>query len=144
MGEISKIVGLLILSGTKFFLSPTASLLLGYSYIQTVFITAVGGTLGFFVFFKFGLFLAKLFQKTFKKKEKKRFSKRSRTIVKIKSRYGVYGLAVLAPCILSIPVAAILASIYYSKDRRTVPFFLGSIVIWSIILTMVSSSILII
>jgi len=135
MGEALKIIGLLALSAVKFLFSPSASLLAGYSALETILLTTVGGSLGFILFFKFGDILTRAFQKMIKKKAPRKFSRRNRIIVKIKAGYGIFGLALLTPVLLSIPIGAILASIYYVKDKRTIPIFLSSIVIWSFVLT---------
>lgn len=139
MAELAKIIGLIIASGLKFFLAPTATVLAGYSFIETICITVTGGCLGFLIFLKFGSIIRKLLKKLFPSKEKPRFTKRNRFIVNIKSKYGLYGIALLSPCVFSIPLGAILASLFYAKDKRTIPVFIGSIVIWSLILTSLSS-----
>ena len=139
MAELAKVIGLIIASGLKFFLAPTATVLAGYSFIETICITISGGFLGFVLFFKFGTFIGKLLKKYFPSKEKPRFTRKNRFIVKIKSKYGLYGIALLTPCLFSIPLGAILASLFYSKDKRTIPMFTVSIVIWSLVLTSLTS-----
>lgn len=135
MTEFAEVALLIIASGLKFFITPTAAILQGYSFLETICITIFGGSLGFFVFLKFGTVIKVLFRKWFPFKPKPQFTKRNRFIIRIKTKYGLYGIALLTPCLLSIPLGAILASLFYSKDKRTIPVFIGSIVIWSLILT---------
>lgn len=139
MEELVKIIALILTSAIKFFLAPTASIIAGYSFGETLAITIFGGILGFLVFFKFGSFIRDLYAKIFKPNRRLVFSKRNRFLVNIKSKYGIYGLALLSPSVLSIPVGAFIASIYYQKDKRTIPVFVLSIVIWSLLLTTITS-----
>jgi len=141
MQEILEILSLLLVSATKFFLAPSIAIYLGYGFLKSVFITSAGGIIGFFIFFKFGIIIRKWFLKLFKKKKKAFFTKKTRLIVKVRAKYGLWGLAILTPCLLSVPIGAFLASRYYSKDKRTIPFFIGFIILWSILLSSISLSV---
>ena len=106
-----------------------------FDFITSLIVLIGGGSLGTIVFYYFGSWINKMFDKLFKrkkKKEKKTFTKKNRMVIKIKKKYGLYGLALLTPVVLSIPVGCILASRFYGKDRRTVPFLLASVVLWSV------------
>lgn len=135
MGEIAKIFGLLVFSTLKFFFAPSAVLLAGYDFIEAVTIHVSGGYAGFVLFFFAGKAIVKGWYRIFKKKERPLFNKRNRLIIKIKTKYGLLGIAVLTPLILSVPVGALLASYYFPKAQKTLPIFLACIVIWSFILT---------
>ncbi len=138
MQEFAEILGLLLTSATKFFLAPSIAVYLGYDFLATLLITSGGGIIGFVVFFKFGVIIRRWYISLFSKKPKPVFSRKNRTIVKLKTKYGLWGLAALTPCLFSIPIGALLASRYYAKDSRTFPFFLGAIILWSILLTSIS------
>lgn len=139
MLEFTKILGLLAFSTLKFFFAPSGALLAGYSFLETIAIHITGGYLGFVVFFFAGKFIVSWWHKVFKPKKKKLFNKRNRLITKIKSKYGLVGIAVLTPLILSVPVGALLASYYFPRAQKTLPVFFACIVIWSLILTSVWS-----
>lgn len=141
MQEFVEILGLILASATKFFLAPSLAVYLGYGLFRAIMITTLGGVLGFFIFFKFGLIIYRWYSSLFRQKNKPKFSRKNRIIVKIKSKYGLWGLAILTPCLLSIPIGAFLASRYYSKDKRTFPIFIVFIIIWSILLSAISVSI---
>jgi len=138
MIAFGKLAGLLLLSAIKFFLAPTASILAGFGFWETIVITIIGGFIGYFAFYSFGTYIQAAIQKLIRKKRKLRINKRNRLIVKVKSKYGLVGLALLSPCLFSIPLGALLASIYFRKDRKTSLYFLCSIVIWSFVLTFLS------
>lgn len=141
MEELWQIAGLLFFSSIKFFLAPPAAVIAGYGFVPAVVISFCGGAGGFVIFFKFWQFIKlgieKLFKKN-KKKNKKTFSKKNKFIVRAKVNYGLIGIALLTPCLLGIPLGAILASNYYPKNKKVIPVFLSSILIWSITLTYVS------
>jgi hypothetical protein len=63
------------------------------------------------------------------------FTRSNRTIVRVKHRYGLIGLAAIAPPTLSIPITAIIAAKYFRHDRRTLPTLLASVLIWSVVLS---------
>lgn len=134
--EVLQVVGLALFSSVKFLFAPSTVYLSGYSYLETILITICGGVLGVFVFFKSGTFIfSKLDRWIGRRKKKKSFTKRNRTIVKLKNKYGLYGLALLSPCVISIPLGCILAAKYFAHDRRTIPFFITAVVFWSFVLT---------
>lgn len=140
MTELLKILGLMFLSGIKFFFAPSTTYLAGYSFIETLAITISGGVLGILVFFYFGEFLKYLFSGIrFRKKEKLVFTKSSRRIVSIKEKYGLIGLVILTPILLSIPLGSLLAAKYFDHDKRTIPFLIISVVLWSLLLTSITA-----
>lgn len=140
MTEILKITGLMVLSGLKFFFAPYTVYLSGYSYFQTIAITITGGILSTLIFFYFGEALKYIFSsKRNQKKEKKKFTKSNRRIINVKTKYGLIGLAILTPCFFSVPLGSLIAARYFDKDRKTIPYLLASVVIWSFILTSIST-----
>lgn len=135
MLEFGKLIGLLLFSALKFFLAPSTAIIAGYTFWETILLTTTGGLVGFLLFFKFGEILQSGFSLVIKTKARKRFSKRNRLVVKLKSKYGLWGLALLTPCLLGIPLGAFLASAYYRKQKGVLWIFSLLIVIWSFILT---------
>ncbi len=76
-----------------------------------------------------------MFQRLSKKKVKKKFSKKNKFIVKTKRSFGLFGLALITPAILGIPLGSVVASIYYTGNKKAIPVFLSSILLWSLILS---------
>jgi uncharacterized membrane protein len=66
---------------------------------------------------------------------KRIFTRTNRTIVGVKHKYGLIGLAAIAPPTLSIPITAVLAAKYFRHDRHTLPTLLVSVLIWSVVLS---------
>jgi len=138
MADVLKILGLVLFSGIKFFLAPTTTVVAGYGFWETILITISGGIIGFLVFYRFGKLLSQWFQKKFKRKKNKVFSRKNRFIVKIKSSYGRIGIAILTPCLISIPLGAILSASYFSDKKGTVVLNIASVVFWSFVLTYIT------
>ena len=134
-----EVAGLLFFSSTKFFLSPSACVLLGYGFIPSFLISSIGGCSGFVVFYSFGKFIRRQYFSIFPpKKDKPNFTRRNKFLVKVKNKWGFWGLAVLCPFVLGMPVAGILSSMYYANNRKIIPVFCFFIVGASLLLTSIS------
>ena len=146
MGSALEITGLLLLSSTKFLFAPGTVIASGYSFWETVFITTIGGWVGVFIYFYFGrvlieLFFRRYFTRRRRKRPKKKFTRMNKLIIKSKSRYGLVGLAIITPTIISIPLGCILAARYFGYDRRVIPYLLLSVLCWSLSVSAFSSGI---
>lgn len=135
MAELWIILGILVFSALKFFLAPTAAILAGFSIFESILYTSVGGIVGFWVFFRFGKLIRKLLINLFNREPKPKFSKRNRQLIKIKNSYGFWGLAFLTPCLLGIPLGAILAAGFYAKQKWAPMVFSILILFWSVTLS---------
>jgi hypothetical protein len=66
-------------------------------------------------------------------KPKKIFSKRTRMMVRIKNKYGLVGIALLSPLIISLPIGVFLAMRYFKNKKKVFIYMLGGVTIWSLI-----------
>lgn len=133
-------IGLLLIFAAIKFLFAAGYLLIdkGYPYHQTVLLLIVGGTIGVFVFYYFSGWINLLINRLIKRsKPRKVFTKQNRTIVKIKSKYGIYGIAFLMPIFFSIPIGSFLASRFYMNKKSTLPILLLAVVFWSLVLPLI-------
>jgi hypothetical protein len=133
-------IGLLLIFAAIKFLFAAGYLLIdkGYPYYQTVLLLIVGGTIGVFVFYYFSGWINLLINRLIKRsKPRKVFTKQNRTIVNIKSKYGIYGIAFLMPIFFSIPIGSFLASRFYMNKKSTVPILLLAVVFWSLVLPLI-------
>ncbi|MBN1820446.1 MAG: hypothetical protein JXR31_16770 [Prolixibacteraceae bacterium] len=148
---------IVLLASFKYILTIPYAKLIGLNYSQALIAVLVGGIGGFLFFYymsnwairKFGYirpiickvvpgFIKRKYQfycENKAQKPKRIFSRKSRTIARIKKSYGLWGIVVTTPVLLTIPVGAFLASKYYSRRRFVVGYMLGSIVIWAVVLT---------
>jgi ABC-type antimicrobial peptide transport system permease subunit len=138
--EALQVIGFILFSSVKFFFAPSTVYLVGYSYFETVAITVTGGILGVFVFFYTGSAIFKFIGDRFaSSKPRRAFSRKNRLIIRVKKSWGLVGLALLSPTLISIPLGCLLAARYFRNDRRTIPFLAGSIVFWSFVLTSITA-----
>jgi len=72
----------------------------------------------------------RLFCSSKSKKPQKRFTRRKRFLVKVKTTYGLWGIIIATPLFLTIPVGAFLANKYYSRRKNIVFYMILSIVGW--------------
>lgn len=147
--EIAKILSIYLLSATKFLWAPGTSLASGYSVFHTIIITSCGGMTGISFFYFFGAIAIdriekwrNMVRKRTGKREPRIFSRRNRRVIHIKHRFGLIGLVIVTPCILSIPIGCVVAAKFYRHNRLTYPLLLVATILWSILLTFVFSQIL--
>ena len=171
MGEIWKIIQVILLSSVKFVAGPPFAYFdqrYNFSFFETVGYSVFGGMLGVFAFTFFSEKLHDIwmvikfkFNQTFGKKEtfsepvadvdipvvihyeyidkkqeaKKVFTKRNRRIVKIWLKYGLSGIAIVTPIILSIPLGTLIANNLESNKKKIFLYMFISILSWSILMT---------
>jgi hypothetical protein len=153
---VFKIFQIIILASLKYILTVPYALLIGIEYKYAMPAIVIGGIGGFLFFYYLSKRVVRLFRKLLplackimpdgiksryselcaswlKPRHKPVFSRRNRMIIRLKKSYGLWGIVVTTPVLLSIPVGAFLASHYYSKDRRVIVYMLISIVGWGAI-----------
>lgn len=157
---IFKLLEVLFLSSFKFLFAPPLAFKLGLTFFQTFLTTSVGGILGVLFFYYLSEGLIILWRKYFstiaswfishpnrrnfpylhlgslRRNKKKVFTFRNRTLAKIRTNYGLLGIIILTPVVLSIPLGSFLAARYY-YSLKTLCFLGISVFVWSIILSSV-------
>lgn len=159
-GSIFEMIQVIIISGIKFIVAIPISIGMGFNFIQTFMITTAGGLLGVIFFFYLGEGILILWKHNFfkikgifvkqnsvqltrtakQKKELKKsiFTWRNRFIVNVRRKWGLIGIAILTPVLLSIPLGTFLANRYYKKNKRNVLIYLSvSVTCWSLIMSFV-------
>ena len=75
------------------------------------------------------------------KPKRKVFTPNKRRLVKFKNTYGLVGISLITPTLLSIPVGTLIAARLYRHDRRHVYIYMaGSLAIWSLIFSAIFTS----
>jgi hypothetical protein len=136
-------------STAKFFFSFPLAHFYGFSALETILITSLGGITGVLFFYYLSEAIIIWFQRhhfVFRRKSRNRnyllhgsgskniFTKRNRFIVKTVHRYGLVGLIVLTPVLLSIPFGVFITLRYYSDRKNLLVYFALSIVSWAFVL----------
>lgn len=135
-----KIASAFFLSMVKFMFAPSYCILVNFTYLQTLFITTVGGIFSCYLFYNFGEMLFNWIEKKFSNpnKKKKIFTPTNRKLVLFIKKYGLIGLAVITPAFPSLPVGSILASKYFKDKYKVLALFSISVFTWSLVLTTAS------
>lgn len=137
----------ILFSSVKFAMTfPLAIIEYEFTIPQTILLTNIGGIMGIllFAFLSKQLisiwenYLSAAFHRLFRIKKKalknkKIFTKRNRRIIKIKTNYGLPGIAFATPVLFSIPVGVFLVVRYYERNKLKLVYIFGGNLIWSII-----------
>ena len=121
---------------------PLAIYAMKMSFTETLLFTNIGGIIGAVVFVFFSDLLIKAYKNfwpeklKFKKNKKVVFTKRNRRLVKIKVKYGLYGIVILSPLLLSIPVGAFLTVKYYRTHKSNILWLIAGQIFWSLVYTL--------
>ena len=157
MEYILKLLSVFLIASIKYFWATPYSFGMKLNEWETIFFIETGGILGFLFFYYFFGFLFKelkllwpyvynftpiLFKVRFEmwvKRQKirrinaKKFTKKNKMIVQMRKRYGMWGLVILSPIILSIPLGALLGNKYFRHNHHFIPYMILSIVVWGIV-----------
>lgn len=121
---------------------PIAIYAMRMSFTETLIYTNTGGVIGTLTFVYFSDIIITLWNKYWPerlklhRKSKKIFTKRNRIIVKIKTKYGLFGIIMLSPVILSIPVGSFLIVKYYGIKKVNILLLVAGQVFWWVIYTL--------
>jgi hypothetical protein len=136
-----EILSVFLLSSVKFvFGGVPMALGFKFSFIESVIVSSAGGITGVITFVSLSERILKFLSKRREKRklnnsnsqEKKKFTTRNRTIIKVKSRFGLLGFSFLAPFFLPIPIGCFLAVRYFYDKKKIIPYLCGSILFWSV------------
>jgi hypothetical protein len=150
--NIFELIQVVIISGVKFLFAPFVSIGYGFNYLQTVLLTTVGGIAGLLFFYYLSRWMMRIYfricpvvvsyfggeearkalqESQCRKPDKKKFTRKNKTIVNIRKKYGLFGIILLTPVLLSIPIGAFLAQKYYSKKSHILVYLSLSVIMWS-------------
>lgn len=142
-----KYIGFFGFSMIKFLFTPFGGPKAGLSFIETYVVCVAGALLSAAIFYfssEFFLIRAhkkrkELIRKSIETgiplKQKKKFTKTNKLIVRIKRKLGIIGVAFYAPLFLSIPIGTIITAKFYGKEKRTFPLIILGIFVNGIITT---------
>lgn len=135
--EILKAIPIFFLTMLKVFFGPT----LGYAarlHIVTTMLVTTGGMMASVVLFTFfGTWLREKILKRFEKKNKKKFTPGKRRLVTLWKKYGLVGVAVLTPLLLTPIGGTVVAVGFGSPKRKILLYMLISATIFGIGMTFV-------
>jgi len=144
MAQFFQILFVILFSSVKFFLVPPIAILqYKFPILNAILYTSLGGIIGIFVFYflskevmiawQFIVLYFRRKHKHHKQHPKPKFTNFSRRIVRLKNNWGLYGLAILTPCVLSIPFGTFIAARFF-PGKYTILLLCISVILWSLLL----------
>ena len=161
MSYTLKIINVFLISTVRYFYTPMFALAVKLDLTTSVITMIAGGVISFIAYYNlakllfiFGKFIkpriAKILPSSFnrkhvqwlikrreKRKHKRKFTRRNRFIVKFKRNYGMYGIILLTPWLLSLVLGAILLRKYYSNRKEALPIALIAITVEGLFLNFI-------
>ncbi len=140
LGDILEILGIFASSAIKFsFVGVPAAVYLNYSFAKSLTITISGGCTGaFFFVYASDWIIHKINHFKNKKhanaKPKKKFTHSNKLIIRAKNKFGLLGIAILTPPLISIPVGSFLAVKYFKDKKKILRYMFASICVWGVLL----------
>lgn len=98
---------------------------------EVAFYCGLGGMVSAISFFFLGKKMDEFFKKKKKKSQaKKIFSRKNILIVKVKNKFGLFGIAMTIG-LISVPLGAIITGKYFGKHKMAIPTLIGCAFLWS-------------
>jgi hypothetical protein len=125
---------------------PVAIYVFKMSFAETILYTNIGGIIGIAAFTFFSKGLLRMGNVIFPKRDpsKRRtikiFTRRNRRIIFLKNKFGLHGIVVLTPALLSIPIGVFLITRYFGRKKIIYLYLFAVQVIWSFVYTIVYTS----
>lgn len=139
--ELLEIASVFMLSALKFGLAGVPSAVFAkWSFFKVLTVTISGGMVGTVVFTFISEALIRSYKKVkqklivTKEKQKSKFTFTNKLIIKIKNKFGLLGLAVITPSLLSIPLGVFLGVRYYKNKKKIFTYMFSSICFWAVTL----------
>lgn len=153
MPHFFKVIQVFFLAMIKYFYAPIYGVEIGVEFWANFFALIAGGMFAFMTYYHFSRIvmilssrLGPVFRKVLpgswqqaqKDRKMRRKLRRSRRrkftwwnkfMVKFRKQYGMWGIILLTPVFLSLPVGAFLLRKYYIQNKKSVPLALSFIVI---------------
>ena len=132
----------MLIASVKFLIAPFEAERYGFNFRDSFFITTTGGILGILAFTFIGDFLAFIWRKVtspFKKDPtNKKFKWSTRFIIRTKMRFGLMGVALITPSVISIPVGTFLLHRFYKRKLKNILALTACVLLWSITLNLLA------
>ena len=119
---------------------PSAVLGLGFNFFETLIVCSSGGIVGTFVFTFLIEIIMKFVNKQLDKffpnrhKNKKTFTKTNRFIINVKKNFGIIGISIISPLLLSIPLGVFLCLKFFGDRSKIIMWMSVFVIFWSIVL----------
>ena len=115
---------------------PAAVALFEFNFWKVISVTCAGAVAGVLVFTNLSAVLMKWWHNAKMRyfrnhRHPKVFTKANRRIIKIKKRFGIWGIALVSPIGLSIPVGTFIAERFYKDKKKVILVFSAAVIFWN-------------
>lgn len=133
--EILKAIPIFFLTMLKVISGPIGGYLADLSMLATVLVTFSGMMASVLLFTFFGTWLREKILHRFEKKNQKRFTPKKRKLVTLWKKYGLVGVAVLTPLLLTPIGGTIVAVSFGSPKQKIILYMLVSAAVFAVGMT---------
>ena len=123
------------LSGLKFVFGPAFGVANDLPVVAIIVLTALGMMTTIYLFTFFGNEIRQFFGRF--RKNKRVFTKKSRRFVRMWRKFGLKGMCLLTPLLLTPPGGGLLVNLLGSKKKLILKWMWISAILWSTVITLV-------
>lgn len=137
MAEVAELLGWVFLGIVKFLFVPFLMVGAGKPWYEVIIVASVGATIGVYLISIFSARLFRFLSERGQRRGARRITLQRRRVVKVKSRFGLYGLIAMS-AFISVPITTLLATKYFRNApamRLKISLGFG---VWSVILTFIA------
>ena len=131
----AKYITVVLGSAFKYLVGLLSAIGFGFNWLEVLVCNVGGGMLGVIVYLYLWDGLMFLYRKLFPGKHPtiKPISRTKRKLLRFIVKYELYGIALLTPVLLSVPVGVIIAAAFEPNKWRIKQFMLVSFLLWTIL-----------
>lgn len=121
--ELLKIIPIFFLTMLKVFFGPTLGYAAKLHIVTTILVTISGMMASVVLFTFFGTWLREKILHRFQKKNQKKFTPSKRKIVSLWKKYGLVGVAVLTPLLLT-PIGGTIVAVSFGSPKHKILLYM--------------------
>lgn len=134
LSQWSQIVVIVLLSIFKYGFGIFSAVNSSIGFWPSIIANLVGGGIGILLFIHFGYWITKNYYRIrYKNKTYKRFNWWNKFLVKLKRKFGLIGIALFSPILLTIPVGVMLALQITANKLKIFKYIFGGCIFWTAI-----------
>lgn len=128
----SKLITIFLFSIVKYGLGLFTAINLDTGILPSILANLAGGAIGLLIFINFGSFITKKYYALrYKNKVYQKFNNWNRFLVKVRRSMGLWGISILSPILLTLPVGAMLALQITSNKTKIFIYMFSCCILWS-------------
>jgi hypothetical protein len=132
--EFSELFTIFILSIFKFGFGLFAAVVLDANIEHRIFVNLLGGLIGILKYTFFSAIIKHFYLKIrYRYSKPVKFTKWNRGIITFKKRFGIIGIALISPIIITIPIGIVLMLQITNKKWKIILFMFLSCILWAMI-----------